>query len=544
MTNAAADGRSERDLPSLWQCRFALAHGIRWLILLVLYVVILSWIVAMLGAWQFQDRLRASGQTAAGAYALRMDLLKAAAGLDASVQQLVRQMRDLTVSEQAGGDEARDAPTGTQVAGTAFASSTPTPEELRKEIERLTPFHDRAVALRAAAVKYAHDYRLGFGLAGTDEAGRPEPLPPERGALLADVVSAQTMELGLLRRTWLLSFAEPPMQRLVTWPEGHLTIVLTLLMGMLGSTLYTTRFMLDYAIKGYRLSEPAPYPTSWFVFRPLFGAATALAIYVLFRAGQLVLTTEPAAGGDSAVLNPFVIAFMAIIAGLMSWQALEFIETSGERWLRGQARDPLWASGLARQLQALGRPASALAVEIGRTPRQVERWIRFRDMVPPEMQDRIAAALDARREQLFGKEAPPMSGVASFGLARDLAAAVAAAGLTQEQLAMHLGTDMTMMADWIARSRALSPAQQERVADLLDVPVADLFEPVPAPSTLAVAMEAKGVSVQQIVENLAASGVGEAEVQAWRDGLAAVPRRHWTPIAAALGVDVDEIAWG
>lgn len=543
MTAAAADGSPERDQPWFWKWRFAFAHGVRWLILLVLYVVILSWIIATLGAWQFQDRLRASESTAAGAYALRMDLLKAAANLDQSVQQLVRQMRELPASAQTSQAEAGETPPRTQVAGPAFATPMPTVEELQKQLDLMKPGYDHAAALRKAAESFAVSYSFGFGLSGFTENGEPKPLPPERQALFADVASAQTMELGLLRRTWVFAFAEPPMQRLVTWPEGHLTIMLTLLMGMLGSTLYTTRFMLDYAIKGYRLSEPAPYPTSWFVFRPLFGAATALAIYVLFRAGQLILTTESTSGGDSAGLNPFVIAFMAIIAGLMSWQALEFIETSGERWLRGQARDNLWASGLARQLQALGKPMGELAVEIGRTPRQVERWIRFRDMVPPEMQDRIAGALDAKREQLFGKEAPPVRGVSTYGLARDLADAVAAAGLTQEQLARHLGGDMATMADWITRSRAASPLQQERIADLLDAPVADLFEPVPAPLTLAAAMERQGASVQQLVEAMAATGVGETEVQSWHDGMAAVPRRHWAMIAAALGMNIHDIAW-
>jgi transcriptional regulator with XRE-family HTH domain len=477
-----------------------------------------------------------------------MNLLQASAKYDQSIKSLIEQMRSLPVVDEAmrkDAGEASSATLSTPIVGPALAKNLPS-DNIAEELARFKTTYDHAAAVRRTAGDLVANYRIGFGLLALAEAEGTKSVSAAHAALLADVTSAQNMELGLLRRTILLAFAEPPMQRLVTWPEGHLTIVLTLLMGMLGSTLYTTRFMLDYAIKGYRLTEPAPYPTSWFVFRPLFGAATALAIYVLFRAGQLVLTTEPASGGDSAGLNPFVIAFMAIIAGLMSWQALEFIETRGERWLRGQARENLWASGLSRLLQAKSKGAGELALEIGRTPRQVERWLRYRDRVTPEMQDRIAAVLEANPEQLFGKESPSGRAETAWGLARDLAAALDAAGLTREQLARHLSLDVAIVAGWSGRRRSLSPLQQERVADLLDQPLAELFEPVPIPVELTQVMQRQSVSVQQLAAALAtgAAPVSEAEVQAWHDGMAQVPESRRDDVAAALGVAAYEIAWG
>jgi transcriptional regulator with XRE-family HTH domain len=315
--------------------------------------------------------------------------------------------------------------------------------------------------------------------------------------------------------------------------------------------------MLDYAIKGCRADQPAPYPTSWFVFRPLFGAATALAIYVLFRAGQLVVSSDAGPGSGDAGLNPFLIAFMAIIAGLMSWQALDFIQRRGETWLASQAREPMWASGLAHLLADRRRSVEALAAQVGRSPRQIERWLRFRDRVSPEMQERVLSALDAQPEQVFANARPSASMALPRRHCRNLKAALEAADRTVGGVAHRLGVEKSTVEAWSARTDAVDTAEQEGLADFLDRRLDELFEPMPAPASpaeavappavprLAEAMRRKGVTAAEVAARLAAAGhaAAEAEIEAWCSGETPVPEELRPAIAAAIGVAVPEIAW-
>lgn len=544
-----------------WKARWAaLGHITRWSWLGALYLVLFAWIFGALGAWQFQDRLRATVSTPAEAYALRLKLASTAATFDTLVEQLVDKMRVFPVIEEPDrGLFAKLFPGASATIPDGPAQLSP--EELMRRLTIFKAMQDQAGSLKQNAAALVDKYRLGFGLLQAD-LKNPITTETSSAALLADVASAQSMELGLLRRTGVLAFAEPPMQRLVTWPEGHLTILLTLLMGMLGSTLYTTRFMLDYAVKGYKITEPAPYPTSWFVFRPLFGAATALAIFVLFKAGQLAFSVDGAA--TNAPLNPFIIAFMAIVAGLMSWQALDLIQTTGSRWLASQSREPLWAVGLRRALDERQRSIDVLAVQIGCSRRQVDRWLRFRDRVYPEMQQRILVSLTDKEhgevhvEQVFGDTLPKGLVSPPARLAKDLAAALAAADRTVGEVALRLNVSRDIVGGWIERKTPVEPIEQEALADMLDRPVDDLFEPVAkpggnpppppspqAPQKLAIVMKQKNCSEQQLATTLTnpQRPVDVAKVQAWLAEPKTVPDAVRRDIEKFLGVTDKDIDW-
>lgn len=96
---------------------------------------------------------------------------------------------------------------------------------------------------------------------------------------------------------------------LATQPESVLVFVLVIAMGALGSTIHITQ---------YFLSGELGRPLTWYFIRPLLGTVTAVAIYILAKAGQLVLDPSKA----SATMSPWFISFMAIISGLLSGAAL------------------------------------------------------------------------------------------------------------------------------------------------------------------------------------------------------------------------------
>lgn len=104
-------------------------------------------------------------------------------------------------------------------------------------------------------------------------------------------------------------------------PNSILTLLLTLAMGALGSTIYLTARSLQFPnMESASAGEAARLPLMWFVLRPSLGMIVALAIYIAFRAGVVTLSATP--NSADAGLNPFVISFFALIAGLMSERAI------------------------------------------------------------------------------------------------------------------------------------------------------------------------------------------------------------------------------
>ncbi|MBZ9663007.1 hypothetical protein LB523_28575 [Mesorhizobium sp. ESP-6-4] len=117
-------------------------------------------------------------------------------------------------------------------------------------------------------------------------------------------------------------------------PHPMLVMIVTLSMGALGSTI----FMLQMQFAKVR--EPSSYSTSisWHFFRPLQGMATALAIFLLVRAGQLSVGGTPPAGTAGGDLNPFVLGFMGVISGLLSDSAIERLSATGLQLLRSSPK--------------------------------------------------------------------------------------------------------------------------------------------------------------------------------------------------------------
>lgn len=180
-------------------------------------------------------------------------------------------------------------------------------------------------------------------------------------------------------------------------PSDFLIIILVVTMGVLGSTMQLTY---DY-YRTERLTSP-----SLFVLRPMLGAITALVVFILLRAGVLVVT-DTTTPGETAPLNPFFIAFVGIVSGLLSENALEMVRRVGSSWFAssGVDKEARWAAGVAGNLSAT-KTSATLAARTGLDEAEIEAWIEQAKPTPPDMQKMFAAWLDKDVQTLF-TDMPP-----------------------------------------------------------------------------------------------------------------------------------------
>jgi len=193
------------------------------------------------------------------------------------------------------------------------------------------------------------------------------------------------------------SFALGALYKFAILPNEFLIMVLVIAMGILGSTLQLTY---DY----YRAGGVPQ--TSQFLLRPMLGAITALVLFILLKAGVLVIT-DSAKLGEVAPLSPFFIAFVGIVSGFLSENALETVRSVGQSWFRGVGRDqkPRWASGLKQHLSAT-KTIADLSAKTGVDATLLEKWINEEVPVPVDMQKLIAVWLDKDARTLF-TDVPP-----------------------------------------------------------------------------------------------------------------------------------------
>lgn len=195
-------------------------------------------------------------------------------------------------------------------------------------------------------------------------------------------------------------------QRVSTLSRETLALLFVFVIGAIGSVIYITKDSIQLVLEGNWLTDQPKRSLTWYLFRPVFGVIVALAAFLLFKAGQLAMGNSGVVDGSQDFNLP-ILSVIALFAGLLSWQALEVIETRGASWFRSQKRQPLWATGLENRLRIEQHSLEELASSIGRSVDQAFRWLVFRDRVPPEMQDRIADWLDVPYNQLFRSDQPP-----------------------------------------------------------------------------------------------------------------------------------------
>ncbi|MCG8570802.1 MAG: hypothetical protein MJB14_11745 [Spirochaetes bacterium] len=180
-----------------------------------------------------------------------------------------------------------------------------------------------------------------------------------------------------------------------TMPLQLLTLILTITMGALGSLIYIS---LDFFLKWH------DRPFSWFFFRPFLGMVTAIAIFILAKAGQLTISDSKITQSLSENLNPFFISFLGIISGLLSEQAIDRIRTAGQVVFRPKEKivEPnRWAVGFKQELENQKKDASELEQFVKLPEHIIQDWIEQKRSVPFEEQKIISAWLSVPAYKLF-----------------------------------------------------------------------------------------------------------------------------------------------
>jgi hypothetical protein len=185
-------------------------------------------------------------------------------------------------------------------------------------------------------------------------------------------------------------------------PMSLLTLLLCMAMGALGSAMNMTQeFLRSEEDKAFR----------WYFLRPFLGIMLAVATFILFKSGQVVLTVTPGANGAAtdASLNPYVVGFVAIISGLLSEQAYHRISDAGAQLLAAKdAGVSRWLrpSVAATAREKANRPGGELRRFISTDPETIEGWLNGREQIGPAEQGVVAAWLDMPRWEAFTDQRP------------------------------------------------------------------------------------------------------------------------------------------
>jgi hypothetical protein len=136
-------------------------------------------------------------------------------------------------------------------------------------------------------------------------------------------------EADALRRTSLLGIGSA----FVSAHPTFLSTLLVLLMGALGATLYL--------FPAY-MSRPAPVTFAEIAVRTIFGMVTALAFYIVANATLAGLSFVPgqSSSSNAALLNPFTVGLVGIIAGVTADDIAKWIQRRGSEILGGQPGQP------------------------------------------------------------------------------------------------------------------------------------------------------------------------------------------------------------
>lgn len=187
---------------------------------------------------------------------------------------------------------------------------------------------------------------------------------------------------------------------LATMPNQLLTLILTLSMGALGSTIFLTKELFNPVAKNRSLN--------WYLFRPFLGMVTAIAIFVLVKSGQIVITYNTSVEQKmSEALNPFFVSFLAIISGLLSEHAYEKIYRAGKKFFDYEDKPDLrWGVGLRKELDQQEKTAEELSKIIGTPPEIIKDWIAEKRAIPLNEQKIISAWLSTPGRNLF-TDIPP-----------------------------------------------------------------------------------------------------------------------------------------
>ena len=232
-----------------------------------------------------------------------------------------------------------------------------------------------------------------------EEANCPRPIPEIRRVNSSKVIDKQLTQMLAEYRyfnsenTGLLAVDDFFKSAYIKMPRSMLTILVVLLMGALGGLITLVRALMSSDNQDIKVSIKA------FLFTPLLGSVTAFAIFVLAKAGVLVVSDAGSEGG--AYLSPFFVSFLGLISGLLSIDALDTITDIAKRWFVGSAKNiERWYTGSAELLEDPDA-ISVLAILADFPDQDIRDWLSMEKSVPYKGQTVIAAAMKKPRGAIF-----------------------------------------------------------------------------------------------------------------------------------------------
>jgi len=340
------------------------------------------------------------------------------------------------------------------------------------------------------------------------------------------------------------SLIEP--KSLAVASRESLDIMLVLIVGAIGSMIYMTQRMLRIAIQGHPVNPKEQRPLSWYVARPIFGAVVAFAMYLLYKTGQVALGSGSFAEALQSGINIPILTVIGLFAGLLSWQALDMIQSKGEAWLESGARKNMWATGLVRALDAKNESAESCAQHVARSINQIDRWVSYRDSVTPEMQDRLTTWLDMSRNEIFSSMRPTTTRREQPMYAVGLEPYLQRQGASEnvKSIALALRVPEETVERWRDQKQPVSSEYQWSLVGLLDCRYLELFEPR-ARNGQNWAVQLRQSMVQPAPDSAAALAaalnVDPDLVRDWRDLYRPVPAKTVEQIADVVGGDPNTL---
>lgn len=201
---------------------------------------------------------------------------------------------------------------------------------------------------------------------------------------------------GFFRAKWSAITGLIKIPPLITWPQQLLTICVVMIMGALGATITVTRTYLDKDVKPWL---PA------YIFMPLLGSVTGFVIFVLAKAGFLIIS-DGGSNGSGAFLSPYFISFLGLVSGMLVIDALDTITKIGRTWFSTSSDGvKRWATGL-EVIAENKTEVDDIAKKLGELDYKVKAWLQGIESVPPRTQSDLALILDKDIRNIF-TDIPP-----------------------------------------------------------------------------------------------------------------------------------------
>lgn len=231
-----------------------------------------------------------------------------------------------------------------------------------------------------------------------DEAADARPRGDAAEASTAALLAANLQRLERLRH---LSFGLLSPNFFTGLPSWALTLLVTILAGLLGSFIFVLQATLRGQLDAWRLGTPhKPWPAPWFFLRPILGVVTAIGAYVAAQTG--LLAVDVFATDQSRNADAYFMVFVGLSAGLLCWHAIDFLDWAGRRVFT--MRRARWAYGLDAGLKAAearGAQRAELARRMDVAPEVLADWAELCVPVPPGQQTKVARVVGMDPHCLF-----------------------------------------------------------------------------------------------------------------------------------------------